>query len=195
MFEKTKNKQRRGRRWLLKNYFKFFSCRRKMISNHFGEKWESTDCDKMCDHCNESPKADSGTELDVTEIAEAAINFIRHAASLDQRLTALKLVDALQGRGGTLLKLVDWTPPKSISSNRSLTETIVTHLLIDNYLKEHFHFTPYNTISYIDPGERKITKPIKLNGIGSSDPVSAKKRPDKKTKKRKADSDEEVFDF
>jgi hypothetical protein len=27
--------------------FRFFSCRRKIISDHFGERWESTDCDQV----------------------------------------------------------------------------------------------------------------------------------------------------
>lgn len=26
-------------------------CRRKLISSHFDESWESTDCNAMCDNC------------------------------------------------------------------------------------------------------------------------------------------------
>lgn len=31
-------------------------------------------------------------------------------------------------------------------------ETIIAYLIIKNYLKQDFHFTPYNTISYLKPG-------------------------------------------
>ena len=109
----------------------------------------------------------------------------------------------ISGRGGPLLKHVDWIPPKSVSSNRSFTETVVAQLLIEHYLKEDFHFTPYNTISYMNAGDRKIVKPVKLNvGTGDSDSGPATKRPTKasgavkKTKKRKSEPepDEEVFE-
>lgn len=152
------------------------SCRRKMISEHFGEKWESTDCIKMCDHCSSPTGPDSGTELDVSDVAEAARNFIQHSKDMDQRLTALKLVEALRGRGGPLLKRVEWSPPKSLASNKAQVETIVAHLLIENYLKEHFHFTPYSTISYMDVGERKITDRIKINVPPDAANIPAKKR-------------------
>jgi ATP-dependent DNA helicase Q1 len=158
----------------------------------------------MCDHCSRPPGPDSGTELDVSEVAEAARNFIVHSKNLDQRLTALKLVDALRGRGGTLLKKVDWSPPRGVASSKTLTETIVAHLLIENYLKEHFHFTPYNTISYMDVGDRKISHRIKIKVAEETESPSPKKRSakssseDRKSKKKKkaeteTESDEEVF--
>jgi hypothetical protein len=45
-----------------------------MISAHFGEQWESTDCDRMCDHCSEN--ATSGSDVDVSDVAEAARNIL-----------------------------------------------------------------------------------------------------------------------
>ena len=43
-------------------------------------------------------------------------------------------------------------------------EHIVASLLIDGYLREDFHYTPYNTISYILPGNRtNIRKPLMMS--------------------------------
>ena len=43
-------------------------------------------------------------------------------------------------------------------------EHIVASLLIDGYLKEDFHYTPYNTISYLLPGNRtNIRKPLMMS--------------------------------
>lgn len=60
-----------------------------------------------------------------------------------------KLVDLWLGKGSTILRL-----PETIESNLSKekAEYIIAHLIIDGYLKEDFHFTPYSTISYIAPG-------------------------------------------
>lgn len=35
-------------------------------------------------------------------------------------------------------------------------ETVIAHLLIEGYLREDFHFTPYSTISYIVAAERSL---------------------------------------
>ena len=33
----------------------FIRCRRTLIARHFGENWDSSRCDKMCDNCNPRP--------------------------------------------------------------------------------------------------------------------------------------------
>ena len=49
-------------------------------------------------------------------------------------------------------------------ANKSQIEHIVASLIIDGYLKEDFHYTPYNTISYILPGNRSnIIKPLVMS--------------------------------
>ena len=40
----------------------------------------------------------------------------------------------------------------------------VDSLLIDGYLREDFHYTPYSTISYVLPGNRQnIRKPLMMS--------------------------------
>lgn len=60
-----------------------------------------------------------------------------------------KLVDLFLGKGSTKQRVQEAT---AIGLLRETAENIVAHLLLDGFLKEDFHFTPYSTISYIVPG-------------------------------------------
>ena len=75
-------------------------------------------------------------------------------------MTALKLVDALMGKRAGNLKLADWKKPPKEIAQKSQIEHIVATLLIEGRLREDFHFTPYNTISYILPGRASVLKPM-----------------------------------
>lgn len=57
------------------------------------------------------------------------------------RLTGLKLMDAWLGKGNNSLL------------SRSDAQRILVYMLLQGYLKEDFHFTPYSTISYLLPGK------------------------------------------
>ena len=138
-------------------------CRRQIISDHFDENWESTDCNKMCDNCKHRDDAEMKhvQELNVKEWVDAVIKILNQAKSGDVRVTANKLVDALLGKGQANLKLNGWKaplPPKHIfsSNTRYLAEAIVCNLLLEGHLKEDFHFTPYSTISYILVNRSKL---------------------------------------
>lgn len=61
--------------------------------------------------------------------------------------TAQKLIDAWQNTGPTSLRLPD--SKKSSKLPRERCESILAYLLLEGYLKEDFHFTPYSTISYL----------------------------------------------
>jgi ATP-dependent DNA helicase Q1 len=95
----------------------------------------------MCDHC--SSDQNSETEMEISDIGEAARNILVKAKDSDLKMTALKLVEALRGRGPSNLKLASWKAPKTIVEDKNLAESFVAHLLMENYLKEDFHFTPY----------------------------------------------------
>ena len=164
-----------------------------MISDHFGERWESTDCNKMCDHCaaNAVP-SHSLVEIDISEFAEAVLKILARAKDGDLKMTALKLVEALRGRGASNLKLTDWKPPKNIANDKNHAENIVAHLLMENYIKEDFHFTPYNTISYLESGSRPVRKGISMliqeTGHGDHHQVETKRKiveKEVKSKKKK----------
>lgn len=121
-------------------------CRREMIASHFDETWESTDCNKMCDHCCHPKKP---KQVDITKHCVSVYKLISHAAASDTKLTAQKLMDAWYGKGPPKLRPPDVQVPKF---TKDTAETIIAYLLIKQYLKEDFHFTPYTTISYIRRG-------------------------------------------
>lgn len=98
-----------------------------------------------------NPRLVAGTVVnkDITTYCKDLVALLTHARSLDQRVTPLKLLDAWLGKGDVTLRLGTVRPPKL---SRHQCERVVIHLLMSEYLKEDFHFTPYSTISYLVPG-------------------------------------------
>lgn len=94
--------------------------------------------------------------LDVEKIKNVAKEYktlkliLEHCNMIDERLTAQKLIDLWVGKGNPKCR-----PPgyQATSLSRETCERIVALLLIDTYLIEEFHFTPYSTISYINTGK------------------------------------------
>ncbi|XP_033751824.1 ATP-dependent DNA helicase Q1-like [Pecten maximus] len=125
-------------------------CRRSMIARHFGEVWERSQCNKMCDHCDDTYRV-TPEKRDVTKLCQNVLTLLDHAAQTQQRVTATKLMDAWEGRGATSLRVRD-VPEPNIS--RDKLERILAHLLLNGYIKEDFHFTAYSTISYIVAGSK-----------------------------------------
>nr|CAD7569094.1 unnamed protein product [Timema californicum] len=121
-------------------------CRRMIIASHFDEAWESQDCNRMCDHCRHPRET---KEVVITEYCRSLFKIMANAASMDSRLTGQKLIDAWLGKGATNLRVRDVKVP---ALSREMAEAVVAHLLIEGYLKEDFHFTPYSTISYVRRG-------------------------------------------
>ncbi|CAG0908711.1 unnamed protein product, partial [Cyprideis torosa] len=119
------------------------SCRRAQIAPYFDEAWDpegGLSCNGMCDHCADSAahRAAKIREVDVSGHCKAIYDILKNAAQRKERMTAVKVIDALQSKGN----------PKM---SRELAEFVVGNLIIKGYLKEDFHFTPYNTISYLLP--------------------------------------------
>ena len=75
-------------------------------------------------------------------------------------MTALKLIDAIMGKGP--LKVPGSSLPKDIG-HKTQVEFVLANCLISGILREDFHFTPYNTISYICPGKTQLRKPFLLS--------------------------------
>ncbi|XP_070551110.1 ATP-dependent DNA helicase Q1-like isoform X1 [Ptychodera flava] len=128
-------------------------CRRSLIARHFGESRDFTKCDRMCDHCSATEDGESCQVRDVTSQCKAIYSILEKTSRLDKKITANKLTDVLMKKGGTSsLQVKDLKlPPMS----EEKYEMIVTHLLLECYLRQDFHFTPYSTISYIVPGSKE----------------------------------------
>lgn len=65
-------------------------------------------------------------------------------------ISGQKLVDLLLGKGATKQRVQEAI---AVGLSRDKAENIVAYLLVDGFLKEDFHFTPYSTLSYIVPGK------------------------------------------
>ena len=126
------------------------TCRRRLLSEHFGEEWSSSDCNASCDHCR-APR--EGKEQSVAKHAKQICLILEHASASDQKLTAQKLVDLWQGKGATGMRVAS-AINKDLPRERA--EDIVAHLLLDGYLQEDFHFTAYSTISYLSLGPKGL---------------------------------------
>lgn len=63
------------------------------------------------------------------------------------------MVDLLLGKGPAKQRVHDAI---ATGLSRDKAENIVAFLLVDGFLKEDFHFTPYSTLSYIVPGESHL---------------------------------------
>jgi len=131
--------------------FDLMHCRRQLIAQHFSEQWTSVECNQMCDHCQESYKP-SLVKTDVSTYVHQLLSILSNAKSRNQRLTPLKLLEAWSGRGSTMLR-VDGADAAT-KMEKTEAERIIVQLLIRQYLREDFHFTPYSTISYITAGDR-----------------------------------------
>jgi ATP-dependent DNA helicase Q1 len=122
-------------------------CRRDLFSNYFTEVWSEKSCGKMCDHCF-NQKMVQPPKMDLLVHYRTLLKILDKAASMDIKMTALKLIDAWFHKGPAKMRLE--TPPPSI--DRFFGEQIVAFLLIEDYLREDFHYTAYSTISYIQRG-------------------------------------------
>ncbi|OWF37321.1 ATP-dependent DNA helicase Q1-like isoform X2 [Mizuhopecten yessoensis] len=125
-------------------------CRRSIIARHFGEVWDRSQCNNMCDHCDHTYGV-TPEKRDVTKICQNVLTLLDHAAQTQQRVTAAKLLDAWEKKGPTSLRVRN-VPEPNIS--RDKLERILAHMLLNSYVKEDYHFTAYSTISYIVAGPK-----------------------------------------
>ncbi|KHJ80200.1 hypothetical protein OESDEN_20129 [Oesophagostomum dentatum] len=114
-------------------------CRRKHLAEHFEEKWSKELCPKACDVCANPLEV---TERDISAIVRAMLMIIheqKSSSSSSNRITGPKLVEL--------------TCKQRIGS-KSTVEAALCHALLNGYLKQDFHFTPYAIHSYIVNGPR-----------------------------------------
>ena len=127
------------------------TCRRDIFSKYFTEVWSDKSCGKMCDHCfANNGRTVLAPKMDVVVHYRTMIRIIDKAIQMDIKLTGLKLLDAWFHKGPAKLRLD--VPPPSI--DRFYGEQIVAFLILNDYLREDFHYTAYSTISYIQKGPK-----------------------------------------
>lgn len=89
-------------------------------------------------------------ETNVTAYCKDILSILNQCQAQKQRVTALKIIDIWTGKGHASLRPTSVTPTKLM---RADAEKVLIHLLLEGYIREDFHFTLYNTISYVLPGK------------------------------------------
>lgn len=140
------------------------SCRRDLISRHFTEVWnDSNECNDMCDRCFHRNSVNP-PKMVITSHCLDLYKIIDRAASIDVKLTGLKLVDAWYHKGTPNLRVKEIEPPKF---ERYYAEQMIAFLIVKKYLKEDFHFSAYTTYSYIRKGARLATVDDRITFYGA----------------------------
>lgn len=121
-------------------------CRRKLISAHFDETWESNDCCSMCDNCR-YPKIVKS--ICINKYCMDVYSILNAGIENDTKFTSQMLLDTWYGKGNKKILLLDVQSPVF---PKTRAEMILGELIVQEYLMEDFHFTPYSTISYIKKG-------------------------------------------
>ncbi|XP_071358061.1 ATP-dependent DNA helicase Q1 isoform X3 [Trachinotus anak] len=122
-------------------------CRRSLMAVHFDEVWDDEGCNQMCDTCRHAKDC---TSVDITQHARQVVQILELAASMDERLTPLKLVEAWMGKGPAKRRKMIQTTMLS----RLQAEAVIVCLLLQGYLREDFSFTPYTTYFYMKLGRK-----------------------------------------
>ncbi|RKO89068.1 P-loop containing nucleoside triphosphate hydrolase protein, partial [Blyttiomyces helicus] len=161
------------------------SCRRTLMERYFGEaasvsQWGETSADgcSNCDVClRTDDERDSIVREDVTEEARTVLRIAAALKDVDEKVTFIKAVEAWRGVGkrhpcivaAVERKEATIPPPKKFSKEvrmrvgtRDDCERIIIHLLLEQYLREDFHYTPYATVAYLTigtKGERMLRAP------------------------------------
>ena len=119
------------------------TCRKKALAQYFGDP--NCECNQMCDNCSNSSQC---IEIDASQFYQDLSTILKHSHDKQERLTGLKLLKTWLGKDTLRLGI---EKPKY---SKEVCELILANLLIQDYLTEEFHFTPYSTISYITLGYR-----------------------------------------
>ncbi|KAJ0012375.1 hypothetical protein NQD34_016709 [Periophthalmus magnuspinnatus] len=122
-------------------------CRRSLMAVHFDEVWEEKDCNQMCDTCRHRNDYNS---VDISPHARQVVQILELAASQDEKLTPLKLLEAWSGKGPAKhRKMIQIT-----TLGRHDAEAVLVRMLLLGYLREDFSFTPYTTHFYLKLGRK-----------------------------------------
>ena len=62
-------------------------CRRQIIAGHFGERWDASACDGMCDRCSSGGEGRARRTVDVAPRLRLVLRVLQRAAQQETRLT------------------------------------------------------------------------------------------------------------
>ena len=121
------------------------TCRRVLLAQHLNEPFDALECNKMCDNCLVkldmpacSPLS-TGAAPNHGEVCRSLLGLLESADIRKERLTAVKLLALWKKE----------CKPQSRKVSGFACMCILMQGLVNGVFREDYHFTPYNTISYI----------------------------------------------
>jgi ATP-dependent DNA helicase Q1 len=128
----------------------FTKCKRTLIAKHFNDSfWDKNgQCNQMCDFCKNIITKEIETVNCIKE-ANIVVDILSKHESKEKRLTANKLSELVYNE-------ISKSKKSNYSNNlkQNELETLILELLMKQYLKEDYHFTPYSTIVYLVNGNK-----------------------------------------
>lgn len=133
------------------------TCKRNLIAQHFNDDlWDkSGKCEGMCDTCVNNQRGNRSIQINCLAEAKLVCEVIERngdkgGGKKETRVTANKLVDLVYSE-------LNSKKNKGLEHNhlsKTQLENLILIMLMRKYLKEDFHFTPYNTICYVVNGSK-----------------------------------------
>ena len=181
-----------------------FECRRVLALEYFDEKFESKDCNLMCDNCK---KRLSCVKKDCTKICLIILNFLKNCTEKMMRITTSQSVDYLIGKNGK--QHISW--PRNDNNKGSLKtlpvdsiKKMIRKLIIIGYIDEHLVISGNNVYSrieiskkgknYLNNNNSKIQNDIEQPPIYITFRGNKKKEEEEDDNEEEESSEEDVVD-
>ncbi|EIE26127.1 ATP-dependent DNA helicase [Coccomyxa subellipsoidea C-169] len=116
------------------------TCRRSLISRHFGEA--PAKCHAMCDCCAQAGSGAVAERRGVTDAAAAVARTLADWPAAEKRATLLQLIDRWRASKARYAKI-----GKGMS--RDDNERVIAQMVYDGYIQFDFGYTAYATNSYL----------------------------------------------
>jgi ATP-dependent DNA helicase Q1 len=129
------------------------SCKRNLIAEHFNDfRWTKTGkCNEMCIICKNGKQTIAVNCIEQANIVLKILD--KHATKEKQnRLTANKLSEL------ATTEITKSSKNSEFKLNQTEIEYMILTMLMNQHLREDFHFTPYNTICYLIKGNVNLPK-------------------------------------
>jgi len=163
------------------------TCRRVMMSQYFGEALTVHDCNKHCDFCS-NPK--TLEQRDVTAHAQTVLQILGHIGLSGNKATMIQLTEMMRGGGKQKTLGLHFQAIKDLTKDEC--EKLLNWMLMEDILQEDFHWTPYNTISYLVQGEKaSAVRNNRMKVIMDFEETEKKKKRERKTTKKSKENEEE----
>ncbi len=135
------------------SYSETSSCRRKFLLHYFGEQYEESNCDAMCDNCK-NPKERKESKANV-QIALKAVD------ALKENYTIKPIVDFIVGKETNEMKDYDYNKHPQFGAGKDeesfYWHSIIRQCMLLNYLDKDIE--SYGVLKLSDKGKAFIKKP------------------------------------